>query len=95
MSENITCPASVLALVPSFNGSHVFEAESDNSKYILSQCLKKVSFLQKFVNILSSLVFKSFLELCFKMCQNWKIWFGIGAKIQIFGSVSTSVFKMI
>ena len=41
MSENITCPASVLALVPSFNGSHVFEAESDNSKYIPSQCLKK------------------------------------------------------
>ena len=39
MSENITCPASVLALVPSFNGSHVFEANSDTSKFI-PQCMK-------------------------------------------------------
>ena len=39
MSENITCPASVLALVPSFNGSHVFEANSDTSK-LIPQCLK-------------------------------------------------------
>ena len=33
MTGNGTCPASVLAMVPSFNDSHVFEAHHDNSKY--------------------------------------------------------------
>ena len=48
---------------------------------------KKVSFLQKFVNILSSLVLKSFLEICFKMCPKLEYLIVdsfFGAKIQIF-----------